>query len=162
MAISVDGQPFEVELDISPNGGSTFHARVNGVEVRVLATNLEGQPEGILCLVIDDRPYELTFDHDLHTLMDFSGAHEIQLRELEIQASRGQGRSGPVKAPIPGQITQVLVEQGQIVEPGQPLVILEAMKMQNEIRAQVGGVVHSVQVITGQNVSRGHVLVDIK
>lgn len=161
IAITVDGQPFEVELDVSPGGGSTFHARVNGEEVRVLATGLGGQPEGTLCLVIDDRPYELTFDRDLHTLVDFSGAHEIQLREIEMQATRGQGKRGPVKAPIPGQISQVLVKQGEIVEPGQPLVVLEAMKMQNEIRAQVGGVVNSVQVIAGQNVARGHILVEI-
>lgn len=161
IAITVDGHFFEVELDISPTGESTFHVKVNGEEVRILAPNLDGNPEEILCLVIDNRPYELTFEHDLHTVVDYSGVHEIQLRELETTGTRSQGKSGPVKAPIPGQISQILVEKGQLVEPGQALVVLEAMKMQNEIRAQASGIVRSIQVSTGQNVARGDVLIEI-
>ena len=67
-----------------------------------------------------------------------------------------------MKAPIPGLITRVLVEPGAQVGAGQALLILEAMKMENEIRAPFDGVVSSVPVTTGQTVIRNQVLAEVK
>ncbi|NPA90352.1 MAG: acetyl-CoA carboxylase biotin carboxyl carrier protein subunit [Chloroflexi bacterium] len=77
------------------------------------------------------------------------------------------GRSKPaapvgdmhVKAPIPGLIVKVEVEVGQHVRADQPLVILEAMKMENEIRAPQAGIVREVRVSPGDSVEQGAVLV---
>jgi biotin carboxyl carrier protein len=67
-----------------------------------------------------------------------------------------------VKAPIPGQIAQVLVTAGQPVKAGQTLIILEAMKMRNEIRSQAAGTVSVVHVAAGQTIARGDLLVEIE
>ena len=64
----------------------------------------------------------------------------------------------PVTAPIPGLVVKVLVEEGDEIEDGQPLVILEAMKMENEIRAIRGGIVKSVQAVAGQRIEQNGVL----
>ena len=66
-----------------------------------------------------------------------------------------------MKAPIPGIITRVMVEKGQEVEMGDPLFILEAMKMKNEIRALKAGVVKSLSVSEGQPVLREQVLAEV-
>ena len=63
-----------------------------------------------------------------------------------------------VNAPMPGKIVKLLLEAGQIVKKGEVVLILEAMKMQNEITAPVAGTVKSLQVTAGQNVKPGEIL----
>ena len=62
--------------------------------------------------------------------------------------------SGPttISAPMPGKIVKVLVEEGQSIKAGDVLLVLEAMKMQNEITADADGTVKAVNVEAGQNV----------
>ena len=67
--------------------------------------------------------------------------------------------SGDVKAPMPGKVLQVLVQPGVSVEEGQPLLVLEAMKMENMIKAVASGVVSEVPISEGQAVEKGALLV---
>lgn len=67
----------------------------------------------------------------------------------------------PVKAPMPGVVLKVQVQQGQAVKAGQVLVILEAMKMENEIMAPCDGAVTSVSVTKGAAVESGTLLCTI-
>ena len=67
--------------------------------------------------------------------------------------------SGDVKAPMPGKVLQVLVQPGASVEEGQPLLVLEAMKMENMIKAVASGVVSEVPISEGQAVEKGALLV---
>jgi biotin carboxyl carrier protein len=66
---------------------------------------------------------------------------------------------GAVTSPMAGAILTVLVKPGDSVKQGQPLVVLEAMKMENQITAPVAGTVKSVDVKEGESVGEGHVLV---
>ena len=84
-----------------------------------------------------------------------------QLRALTGQAKRGAA-SGVVKAPMPGLVLRLEVEVGQRVEPGTGVVVLEAMKMENEIRAAGTGVVAAIHVVAGQAVEKGAALVEIR
>ena len=67
--------------------------------------------------------------------------------------------SGDVNAPMPGKVLQVLVEPGQAVEEGQPLLVLEAMKMENVIKATATATVSEVPVREGDAVEKGSLLV---
>jgi biotin carboxyl carrier protein len=77
------------------------------------------------------------------------------------------GRSGPsptggkIKAPMPGLVVRVLVEEGQVVPAGAGVVVVEAMKMENELAAPVAGVVRRVLVVPGAAVEKGQVLAEI-
>src|SRR6266550_3620647 len=77
-----------------------------------------------------------------------------------------QGRKavlgGVVKAPMPGLVVRVEVSEGQVVEVGEGLVVVEAMKMENELRASSRGVVEHIHVSAGQRVEKGAALVTIK
>ena len=67
-----------------------------------------------------------------------------------------------ITAPLPGLIWDILVKEGQQVEANEPLLVLEAMKMQNEIFSDFAGVVTSIPVKKGDTVNSGDVLVEIE
>jgi len=67
--------------------------------------------------------------------------------------------AGSLVAPMPGAVVRVLVEAGATVDPGQALVVLEAMKMEHTVAAPMGGIVGEVRVRPGQQVEAGAVLV---
>lgn len=67
-----------------------------------------------------------------------------------------------VTSPMPGSIIKIMVEEGQKVKTGQPLIILEAMKMENEVKAPADSVIESIKVSTGQQVGSGEVLIEFE
>jgi acetyl-CoA/propionyl-CoA carboxylase, biotin carboxylase, biotin carboxyl carrier protein len=79
-----------------------------------------------------------------------------------VAAGGGAGGDGTVSAPMQGTIVKVLVAQGDTVEPGQALLVLEAMKMENHINAEGGGTVKEVRVAAGDTVGTGDVLIVIE
>ncbi|MDP9484133.1 MAG: biotin/lipoyl-binding protein [Chloroflexota bacterium] len=85
------------------------------------------------------------------------------LRERARRGRSDAGATGPleIRAIIPGRIVAVSVAPGEAVEPGQQLLVLEAMKMQNELRAPRSGTVEQVRAAVGQNVEVGDLLVVI-
>jgi biotin carboxyl carrier protein len=70
--------------------------------------------------------------------------------------------AGAVLAIMPGKIVRVMVELGQQVEEGEPVCVLEAMKMENELHARQGGVVRAVHVKPGDDVEKDQVLVEME
>ncbi len=81
------------------------------------------------------------------------------LRSLAAGPGRAQG-SGVLAAPMPGLVLRVNVAVGDTIAPGAGLLVLEAMKMENELRAPGGGTVRAVRVAPGQAVEKGQVLVE--
>lgn len=77
-------------------------------------------------------------------------------------AKGSAGAGTPVKAPLPGVVTQVAVAQGQAVRKGQTVVVLEAMKMENNITAEQDGTVSGICVAPGDSVLEGATLVTIE
>jgi glutaconyl-CoA/methylmalonyl-CoA decarboxylase subunit gamma len=73
-----------------------------------------------------------------------------------------KGGAGDVKSPLPGVIQSVSVKEGDTVKAGQPVAILEAMKMENEVVATADGTIEKVHVSPGQNVLEGALIVTIR
>jgi biotin carboxyl carrier protein len=76
-----------------------------------------------------------------------------------VNATRGPAT---VRAPMPGLVVRILVETGQEVAAGAGIVVLEAMKMENELKAPAAGVVKGVRVAAGEPVEKGQVLVEFR
>ncbi len=161
LAVTVDDRTFQVELDLSEMNGTELIVKVDGQPVRVRLPDRDAPVEQMEWIVVDDKPYEIVFDRDLGWIRSHSRNHRLDVRDLETAVARPRSRDGRVKAPIPGQITQVLVAPGQRVETGQALLLLEAMKMENEIRSPRSGAVGAIHVLPGQTVSLNEVLVEI-
>src|SRR5256884_6515780 len=87
--------------------------------------------------------------------------HAERSGKTEVVAAAAPGAAGPVvvRAPMPGLVVRVEVADGQRVDAGAGLVVVEAMKMENELRAPRAGVVQTVHVTAGQAVEKGAALV---
>ena len=107
----------------------------------------------------DDGTYDATVEGQTFTI-------EVPNAQATPRARRGGGakkkKSGTVSANIPGKVVTVEVNEGDVVEEGQVILILEAMKMQNEIQAPVNGTVISVACEEGQAIEANVPLVIIE
>lgn len=161
LQIIIDGHTYDVMLNLPSPNGSGYEVVVNGERVKVKLPEA-AQPNGEFeWLVVDERPYEVVIDPHLTWIKAFSGLHRLEIKDLDAQVNRPRSGDGRVKAPIPGLITHIRVQAGDQVEAGKSLLVLEAMKMENEIRAPRRGTVTAVHVSPGQTVARDEVLVEI-
>ncbi len=121
-------------------------------------------------LIVENRSFEIEVDNaedDYHVLVDGRNYHvnlvdERRFRVAGAQSSAQlQGRQ-KVSVPMPGKVIAVLVAEGDEVEKGQGLVIVEAMKMENEVRSPVAGTVREVRVKPGEAVEGGAALLIVE
>jgi Acetyl/propionyl-CoA carboxylase, alpha subunit len=104
--------------------------------------------------------YEILFNDISYT---FTVETPFSLQRMKvIKSTKGVNEQESLKAPMPGKIVDVLVREGSSVLCGEPMVILEAMKMQNEILSPVNGKVIIVNTKAGANVMKDDVLIEIK
>lgn len=134
------------------------------VDGKAVAVDLvqSGAPE-LYSLLIDGSSHELLIEDQRQHYLVTLGGEQFQV-EVEDERTRrlNAGRRGPalpqgeliVKAPIPGLVVRVLVQEGDEIAEDQSLIILEAMKMENEIRALRPGVVRKIEVTSGQRVEQ--------
>lgn len=91
-------------------------------------------------------------------------AEVVDERTRHIRSLTGDtgGNAGPphLKAPMPGLVVRVTVTDGQLVQAGEGLIVLEAMKMENELRSPAAGTVAAIRVVPGQAVEKGQVLIE--
>lgn len=114
----------------------------------VLASVSARDDRGGLTVTLDGVPRDLTALDELHA--------------LALESLGGAGGGGSVSAEIPGVVVDVPVKPGDKVHQGQTVLILEAMKMQNEIPAPVTGTVADVKVAAGQTVNAGDLLLVVE
>jgi biotin carboxyl carrier protein len=120
---------------------------------------------GVLSLIIDGRQYRCIFDGDAVLIGGRRYAFALDdPRSLRGRKGAGDGAAGPraVKAPMPGRVVRVLVAEGDQVEEQQGVVVIEAMKMQNELKSPKAGRVARIAAMVEETVSAGDVLVVIE
>lgn len=161
--VDLDGRTFTVALGdgtASVGDARPAPAHIEQVEgTPILLVTLAGTvhrvtarrdgARGRYVLRIDGRRFQVdALDERTHAIRDMASAN------------RAVTGPGPVHAPMPGLIVRVHVAVGDAVRPGQPLLAIEAMKMENELRAPAAGTVRSVQAVPGTAVEKGAVLVE--
>jgi biotin carboxyl carrier protein len=141
--VLVDGEPHPVDL-AAVEGTDLFSLLVDGRSVS-FAARFEN---GSALLSFHDRDVEVGIEDE-----------RTRLARLATGGGRRARTSTEVKSVMPGIVKEVRVEAGQAVKAGEPLLILEAMKMENEIRAPDDAVVERVHVGPGRPVEKGALLV---
>jgi acetyl/propionyl-CoA carboxylase alpha subunit len=160
--LEVEGKKSRVELPAAAGSGGLMECLVDGRSVTVDAQFLQA---GFLSLLVDGRQYRCVFDGDGVVIGGRRFAFEVEdPRSLQGRRGAGAGMDGPrpVKSPMPGRVVRVLVEAGEDVEEGQAVVVIEAMKMQNELKSPKAGRVARVLIGVGDAVGSGDVLVVVE
>jgi biotin carboxyl carrier protein len=147
-SVTVDGQRFGAHAAAIP-GTPLLHLLLGKDSWTVACQQLDGRPPRWALGAAGER-FEVEVQDD---------------RSRQIEALTGQGRKpavdGVVKAPMPGLVVRVEVSLGQAVEAGEALVVVEAMKMENELRASQKAIVEQVHVQAGDRVEKGAPLVTL-
>jgi biotin carboxyl carrier protein len=141
--LAVNGEPLGARIVVHAASPDTVDLEVDGIR-RVYSVHLVGADGRAVAHV--DGP-------------DGSAS----LAEVPRFADPGAGgRGGSLLAPMPGVVVRVLAEAGAAVTAGQPLVVLEAMKMEHEVTAPAGGIVTELRAAAGQQVDAGQVLAVVR
>jgi len=150
-------------LEVSREG-TRFEVAIDGI-LRVVDLVFSDASHDVL--LIGNACYDVVSvprDGSLHVNV-FNRFFDIELLEarkaLGGEAGPGRSSSGTLRASMPGRVVKLLVEDGSVVEKGQPLLVLEAMKMQNELRAPRAGTIRELAVKAGDTVEAGRVLLTV-
>jgi biotin carboxyl carrier protein len=156
--IAIDGKSYRLDINRVDNRWS---CRVDGREVEVDA--VLARPD-VLSLRIGNQAYEVKCERVAGEMHLWVGSARFAVDVRDPRSLRGRVRAvddhGPKKltAPMPGKIVRVLVNQGAEVEAGSGVVVVEAMKMQNEIKSPKKGTIQKILVSEGAAVNAGDVL----
>ena len=137
-------------LDIEKIDGNTWHIIKENTSyyVQWIERNEEAKT---FTLKVNGALITLEAKNDFDLLLDKMG-----------MANLGGSKASKLKAPMPGKVLEVMVEVGQEVAKGEGLLILEAMKMENVLKAEDGGIVKSVNVSVGEAVEKNNVLIEFE
>ena len=159
--LDLEGKRVRVELPAEISGGA-LECSVDGRAMKVNAQTVE---PGVLSLIVDGRQYRCVLDGDAVIIGGRRFCFDVEdPRSLRGRRGAGEGAAGPrpVKAPMPGRVVRVLVSEGDEVAEHQGVVVIEAMKMQNELKSPKAGRVARVAVVVDGTVGSGDVLVVIE
>lgn len=160
--VLLDGHRIEVEFRQS---GETFLFRVES-EVETSAEIREVEP-GVYSVLAGGASFEVCVETGNGDYVSVAG-RRFAVEVLDPRrwkrkpgAPRSEGRQN-IAASMPGKVVRVLVAEGDVVEAGQGLIVMEAMKMQNEIKAARAGRVVTLQAVAGATVNVGEILAVIE
>lgn len=143
-------------------GGAAWKFWLDGQPVALDAAEIA---TGVYSILMDGRAFEVRVQPERDALRIFVGGRELAAEVRDPRAWRGKGGAAAeatgrqqVTAPMPGKVVRVLVNEGDEVQAGQGLVVVEAMKMQNEIRSPKSGRVERLMIREGQPVNAGDAL----
>jgi biotin carboxyl carrier protein len=169
--LTIDGVPGQIEILLPP---PACRFRLDGEE---RDADVETPEPGVYSVVMNGRVYDARIEVNAANADTAPNAHRVAVVidgfrfPIDVRDPRrltrlpgGQGRAGvqTVAAPMPGKVVRVLVAPGERVEAGQGLVVVEAMKMQNEMKASLAGRVATVPAKEGATVAAGEILATIE
>lgn len=108
----------------------------------------------------NQEEYQITIDHKPH-VVKLKDAKQIILEAIGC-SEKQEETTGECRAPIPGLVSKLFVNKGQTISKGDKLLILEAMKMENEITAHISGIIQSLHISRGQPVEKNALLLIIE
>jgi biotin carboxyl carrier protein len=159
--VNIDKHEFRVDVCKAEHG---YTALLDGAEKVIEVAHAEGEQ---LTLIVDNRPYVIVFDSDEQIRVN-GETYAVSVLDERIQKlikaspEKFHKKELAIKAVMPGLVIDVVVKEGDSVEAGDALLVVEAMKMQNEVKTPKPGVVKKILVQKGKTVNSGDELVIIE
>lgn len=159
--VKVDNDEFKIDLK---KEGKDFKVLLNGKERNVEVAHEEGTQ---FTLIVDNKPYNIVLESDGNTRVN-DEIYSVKVVDEQIQKSikaspdKFHKKELVIKSPMPGLIIEINVKERESVKKGQGLLVVEAMKMQNEMTSSKDGVVRKIFCKKGQTVNSGDTLITIE
>jgi biotin carboxyl carrier protein len=159
LSVKIEGRTREVEVTREAGG---LRCRLDGHDRNVDTAEIA---PGMYSILLDGQAFEVRVEENADGLR-IETCGEVCTVAI-VDPRQWQGRHGhtlevegrqQILAPMPGKIVRVLVRQGDAVQAGQGIVVIEAMKMQNEVRSRKTGIVEKLLVVDGKTVNAGEVV----
>jgi biotin carboxyl carrier protein len=147
--IIINKHPYQVEM-MRQMSSNVFSFSVNN---RMCQIELDYNEYGKSLIILDG----MTFEIDITT-----ETKKLLTQYLKQTGAGNKNQAGIIKAPMPGMVIKIFVEDGQKVSKGEKVVIVEAMKMENALQSPIDGIVRSVKVKEGQAVEKDAILIEIE
>tara|TARA_B110000046_G_scaffold41953_1_gene46563 strand:- start:2208 stop:2717 length:510 start_codon:yes stop_codon:yes gene_type:complete len=167
---SVKSENVEIQIDLKKKGHQT-ETHINGVAVVIDSVSLSEKEIHVLKGNQGYNVEVVSVDHNAKLVeLKINGArykyevkdeHDLLLKELGFNTTTSN-KVSTIKAPMPGLVLDVMVEDGQEIKKGSALVILEAMKMENIIKSPTDGVIKTVVATKGSAVDKNELLIQLK
>jgi biotin carboxyl carrier protein len=160
---TVDGKEYQIEVV------DEKHIRIGDRLLAVDFESVNGQP--VFSVILDGKSYESFISESDEGWQVLMRGRQYQItvedeREKRLRAAAGggvtEGGEFNLKAPMPGLVVAIPVAEGQEIKKGQVLIILESMKMQNELKSPKDGIVERIRVKAGESVEQKQALLSVK
>lgn len=148
--------PQQLEFQVGDTSGQYEFIQQNGRYLLRVGTNLHTIGD----VNVDGSTVSFSMNGTWYSV-DVKDEQDLLLDRLGFKMSN-TAAEGLLKAPMPGKILDIMVQEGDSVEKDQPLVILEAMKMENELKAPVSGTIASIQAEAGQSLEKNALILEIE
>lgn len=161
--VSINNRKYSVNIN---NDGVV---ELNGKKIKVELSQINNSA---LILKLDDNPFEIVFnklDNGSYELLlegwYFKASVKTKLQEIASELMKNklqESHKVDFKAPMPGLVLKIKKQKGDLVKIGEPLIILEAMKMENELRSTTEGTITSINVTEGMSVEKDAIILTIE
>ncbi|RYD97410.1 MAG: biotin/lipoyl-binding protein [Sphingobacteriales bacterium] len=145
--INVGGK--DLQWDIQPLPNKSFSIIANNKSYVAFLENVD-RTKKTMDLRIENSIYTIKIQEPIDLLLEKMGLDISKTQKVE-----------PVKAPMPGLVLKVMVTEGQSIRKGDPVLILEAMKMENVFKASADATVKAIKIVEGQAVEKGEILIEL-
>jgi biotin carboxyl carrier protein len=169
LRVEVDGEEYLLDLNRQA-GDAAYRLRAvnnNSAPASGSASIVEAQT-GVYSVLLGNRSFEVRIASGQDPAEVWVGHRRYLISQADARDSAGKHKGaaaiGPreIRAQMPGKVIAILVKPGQHVQTGQGLIIVEAMKMQNEMRSPKDGVVSKIRAVPGSTVAQGDVLMTVE
>ncbi|HEX4605943.1 MAG TPA: biotin/lipoyl-containing protein [Candidatus Angelobacter sp.] len=161
--VTIAERTYRVEFT---RNGDHWHCRLGGREWPLDAASIQ---DGVLSLLLDGKSYEVKQETVAGETNVVVGPERYSVVVQDPRSFRSRRRASAsdhgvkkITAPMPGKVVRILAGVGAAVEAGQSVIVIEAMKMQNELKAPKNGVIRKISVAEGAAVEAGQSLAEVE
>lgn len=130
--------------------GSSFHILQNNVSYRCLLMKKDESGKNML-ISVNETEYVINIQDQYDILLEKLGMSDLAVKKMK-----------DIKAPMPGLVLDIKVKAGDVLEEGDTILVLEAMKMENMLKSPGAGTVKAIKVNKGEAVEKGQVLIEVE
>jgi len=168
LKLRVDFDGDDLSLELRPGNGAATEYVLTGATSESGQASIQPTSPGVLSVLLGSRSFTVAIARRGSDLEVYAGGrrHVVAVSDPRDRAGKSNhvSAAGPVeiRAQMPGKVVKLLVQQGAHVESGQGVIIVEAMKMQNEMKSPKQGAVRKIHVVEGGTVAAGETLLVIE